>query len=439
MTEQTILYLIGNAFRILLIIFFYTLFFQKKRFPSVFLWLYGSIYFVVNSYMYLKWNTPLINTTNTLIFLYLLDVFYIGKWQQYVFFPVATMAILIIVETVAAFFPMINSLAVQPFQAGLSMILHDFIFCFIVLFLKRYNSKKLKIPVFYWISLFIIPFLSILIEQMMVFQLTLTPLQMVILFSVLIVINILTFILYDRLSSYYLSQNELLLAKEKIIQQNTQIELQKQSDERVNRILHDLNNHINVLHQCLDEGNIEEAKKYLRSIGPNISQTHTKIFCGNPYIDSILAMKSQKMEEENIAFYTELKIPKESIIDDGDMCTILFNLLDNAIEAQQNLASEHKFIKLTMLLNRKVWMIRVINSCDPKLKIQSDKIPATSKVDSLSHGYGLKNVIACAEKYDGTCSFTADDGKFISTVFLVKDLNQRASSSDKEQSYNKIS
>uniref|UniRef100_UPI004055F840 sensor histidine kinase n=1 Tax=Agathobacter sp. TaxID=2021311 RepID=UPI004055F840 len=181
------------------------------------------------------------------------------------------------------------------------------------------------------------------------------------------------------------------------------------------KLYHDLNNHLNVLYQLLDEGNHEEAKAYIKEIGKPIMALSKTVWTGVDVVDVVINSKLKKMEEKGIAADVNVEFPQNTNILPHDMCTILSNLLDNAIEAAQMLESPGK-ISLTIRRINHFIVIKVVNPCEGKQ--QFNLFPETTKANKELHGWGLPSVRDAVEKYNGTIKCVGENDKFIVKIIL---------------------
>ena len=184
------------------------------------------------------------------------------------------------------------------------------------------------------------------------------------------------------------------------------------------KLYHDLNNHLNVLYQLLDEEKTAEAKAYIKEISKPILKLSKTIWTGTDVVDVVINSKLQRMQELNITSDINVEFPKNSNILPNDLCTILSNLLDNAIEAVVKL-KDNRCISLTIRRVNYFLFIRVTNPCVSMKKIKS--LPGTTKENKLLHGWGLQSVGDAVRKYNGTIEYVNEDAKFIVNVMLAFD------------------
>ena len=182
------------------------------------------------------------------------------------------------------------------------------------------------------------------------------------------------------------------------------------------KLYHDLNNHLNVLYQLIDKGNEDEAKKYIQEISKPILALSQITWTGVDVVDVIINSKIEKMKEKGITYEINVEYPRNTNILPHDMCTILANLLDNAIEAVSGLESSGS-IALTIRKINRFLMIKVSNSCAER-KDSFAHFPKTTKKNKELHGWGLPSVADVVEKYNGTLKCTNENNQFLVRIML---------------------
>ena len=110
-------------------------------------------------------------------------------------------------------------------------------------------------------------------------------------------------------------------------------------------------------------------------------------------------------------------------MEDIDLCRMLTNILDNAIEGCQKVSEERRFVRLNLISKDNFLFVKCENACDESLlKIANGKYKST-KNDMARHGYGLKIIREIAEKYNGILNVQAHNGIFTVTTNLC--LNEK--------------
>ena len=96
---------------------------------------------------------------------------------------------------------------------------------------------------------------------------------------------------------------------------------------------HDWHNHIQALSAQLDSGEYKKARSYLDEINQSILTIDTVIKTGNTMADAILNSKISLMKSKEIEVEAQAQVPSSLSVPDVDLCIIIGNLLDNAMEA----------------------------------------------------------------------------------------------------------
>lgn len=184
------------------------------------------------------------------------------------------------------------------------------------------------------------------------------------------------------------------------------------------KLYYDLNNHLNLLYQLLQDGNVEEAKGYIKEIANPILVLSKKEWTGIDVVDAVINSKIQEMNERKITMDINVEIPGNTTILSNDLCTVLSNLLDNAIEAVDKL-ERNRSIRLTMRRANFFLFIRVWNPCSKNRKFGT--FPATTKKDAALHGWGLRSVDDVVKRYKGTIECANDNHEFVVNIMLPFD------------------
>lgn len=186
------------------------------------------------------------------------------------------------------------------------------------------------------------------------------------------------------------------------------------------KIYHDLNNNISVLNNLIKTKKYEKANSYIEEIVNPMKNLQQDIITGNGIIDFVINYKSAQAAKHNIKMNISADFPPTIRINEKDLSTILFNLLDNAIEACVNIEhlTKDKWITLRMCPVGNMYVIKIINPCSMKDMETSDVILETTKNNTALHGWGVKSVVSTVEKYGGTCQIKVKDNEFCFSVMI---------------------
>ncbi len=181
------------------------------------------------------------------------------------------------------------------------------------------------------------------------------------------------------------------------------------------KLFHDFHNHIGVLRQLLVHGRTDEAVQYLDELQTPVQEMTDTVWTGDETADYLINSKAVTAGENGIEYQVQAEFPRHTNLKSADLCAILGNLLDNALEAAKQIpAPEQKFIRLTIRRINQMLVIKVENSFyTPPVK--QDGTLKTSKAGNGLHGWGLKSAQTAAEKYDGMVQ-TSYEGNTFRTV-----------------------
>ena len=167
------------------------------------------------------------------------------------------------------------------------------------------------------------------------------------------------------------------------------------------KLFHDLHNHIGVLRQFLTHEKYGEAVRYLDELQAPVRNLTATVWTGDETADYLINSKAAAAEADGIRFQVQVEFPRRTNIRSVDLCAILGNLLDNAIEAARQVPDpSRRTAALTIRRIHQMLVIKVENSFS-SVPVQENGELKTTKTEGGLHGWGLKSAQAAAEKYDG--------------------------------------
>lgn len=183
-------------------------------------------------------------------------------------------------------------------------------------------------------------------------------------------------------------------------------------------LYHDMRNHFLLLQNYLADGKIAEAQNYLEKLSGNKAILSAERWTGIEAIDYILGQKIANARQQQIMVTINAEYPKDCKIEPVDLCAIITNLLDNAIDGTEKCPEYiDKKIDITIRRIHQFILIRITNSSAAP-PVQRNGQLVTSKKDKQKHGWGIKSVVSTAEKYNGTVEYNYTDFMFSVSVIL---------------------
>lgn len=293
-----------------------------------------------------------------------------------------------------------------------------------VLLLSMFIRRRSEHIAFrYWMLLLAVP--AIAIVTLTVFQFALESLPdnrevhtyIYISAAGLLFITVLVFALFSKL------QNQLTISRDNR-EMKMQLELQRQSAEKMENaynhtraLRHDLKNHLRALGGMLQSGNTDDALAYIQTMQSDLEDATYFAVTGNTAVDAILNEKllTAQRQETNLRFdAVTLKNTKAKPM---DLCIILSNALDNALEACRKLSDiQSRTVSLKIREESDFLLISVQNPvAQPPKKLGNSFL--SDKKDRENHGIGLRSIRLTAEKYSGEVLAECENSVF---TLLVK-------------------
>lgn len=219
----------------------------------------------------------------------------------------------------------------------------------------------------------------------------------------------------------YLLQRTVKREEDKtIIYQNKLMKQQMDEIENIYMTMrgwrHDYHNHIQSLKGYLSLNKVEQMKNYLNELETDLDSIDTLYHSGNLQLDSILNAKLAIAEKGQIRIHCDASIPPQLHVSDLDLCVILGNLLDNAIESCRKIKDpDERFIRVYIGILKKQLYISITNATSETVKQRTDHYFTTKRGD---HGHGLKRVDQVVKKYDGYLNRQNEPGIFATEIVL---------------------
>ena len=175
---------------------------------------------------------------------------------------------------------------------------------------------------------------------------------------------------------------------------------------------HDYRHHIQTMKVHAINGEYEAICDYLDMLDDDLTNVETVIKTGNRMADAILNSKLSIAMEQHIKIKAEANIPVALTVSELDLCIIIGNLLDNAIDACLELPIEERLIRIYMEMKGNYLYFALTNTASGKKK----KHFKTTKGEG--HGLGIARIDTIVKKYGGYVTRASEDGAFSTEVLL---------------------
>ena len=179
---------------------------------------------------------------------------------------------------------------------------------------------------------------------------------------------------------------------------------------------HDYRNHIQTMKAYAALEDWDAIKRYLDLLDDDLTTVDTVIKTGNPMTDAILNSKISLAKAKNIQVVADAHIPLKLKSSEIDLCCIIGNLFDNAIEASMKLPEDQRMIRVYMDMRNTQLYISFTNFTAGKKMKKDGKLFRSTKGEG--HGFGLVRIDAIVERLDGYISRNSEDGAFTTEILL---------------------
>lgn len=236
--------------------------------------------------------------------------------------------------------------------------------------------------------------------------------------SVLWLLELLSYYMLYAVTREY--NDNLMLQVEKLRMENDRVitDFSEQNFEELKQLRHDMRNHFAYMDVLLQQGEYDEARKYFSVLSEDVVVPPGYLDCGNSALNAILHFERTRAAAHEVELVSRIAVPRELRIEEQDLCSLLSNLLDNAIEGCDQSGAQRRTVTLNIHVRELYLVIRVANPISRDIPDVERLSLVSTKRDSHLHGYGTKIIRRVAHKYRGICNFKIEDGQFISDVML---------------------
>lgn len=180
----------------------------------------------------------------------------------------------------------------------------------------------------------------------------------------------------------------------------------RQQETQVRTLRHDLRNHLTVVRGRLEQGDTKGALSYLEQLSGSPALQGTRRICENDTANAVLTAKAEAMRQAGITPDFAVSLPDRLPISDTDLCALLGNALDNALEAA--VQAEDKTVTVRNKVQKGLFMLRVENALAGPVAADL----RTTKADKTAHGLGIPGMREIASRYGGTLEAGTRSGRF---------------------------
>ncbi len=263
----------------------------------------------------------------------------------------------------------------------------------------------------------------IMIFLMMLYYLNSTTNAITLIFTMLTALSIF-FVIAKLLSS----SAELIRARRSEKELSEYIDIQRRGYDRVVQKMestreyrHDMRHHLAVIEGLAKQGECDKIIEYTNNLNGSFGKLAGMSYCKNPEINAILSEYIGRAESAGCRVTQDLKLPEMLPFEENDVCLVLANTIENAINACSELPEEKRYINISAeYADGHRLLVSVKNPCSHTVEFDENGSPVTDG-SSDEHGIGLRSVKRIAEKYNGFMRCMLENGEFVFQAVLFYD------------------
>lgn len=248
--------------------------------------------------------------------------------------------------------------------------------------------------------------------------------MVVLLFFFMLALFFSTFIAF----MFFLDSQRKKQENELIRQQNQFLERSLTEQENTffmwRKSIHDYKSTILALDLYIEQNRLNDLFDHIHREKEKFARDSHFFRTGNPAVDTIINTKYTTAQKNGITFSVNARLPEKCAVSDIHLAAIIGNLLDNAIEAQEN--ESEPFVRINISIEGDLLIINIINKCS-----EPSKNGKTSKKDKQFHGIGLKSVDSTARQYGGDFSLDYENETAAATVVIPNKRKEFINSASK--------
>lgn len=191
----------------------------------------------------------------------------------------------------------------------------------------------------------------------------------------------------------------------------------RESGEHLRALRHEVKNQYAYIRMLLKHKEYDRAEEFFNEMSLRANPTLSLVSSGNDLIDDIVNLEVSKARAEGVEVSARIAVPPHLPYEEIDLCSLLTNLLDNAIEGCAG--ASDMTVRLGIVADQGAFVVSVSNPSPNAPHRDEGGGLVTTKAEREGHGYGTSIVSRIAEKYDGVADFSYEEGTFVAKVMLA--------------------
>ncbi len=185
--------------------------------------------------------------------------------------------------------------------------------------------------------------------------------------------------------------------------------------EETRNARHDFRQHIHVIEEYLQAEEYDKLKEYIAPISESVNHIH-KLICKNKAVDALANHYNEVSKSKNVTIYWNIKTEETLPVKESDLCAVIGNLVENAIQAATVLTGDNRLVNVRIgILHEETLVISVDNPYRGTLTLDKSGLPISGRPD---HGIGLRSVRNIVERYKGSMEIETHNQIFNVSILM---------------------
>lgn len=366
------------------------------------------------------------------VFFIISNVFYLGRVHIKVIATIFVVIFSFVTELLTAlifaivFGDELQSVRENLMHLFLGGIVSKILLIMLVEVIIRFRIRNAsKVSLSSWILIISIPIISIILSIISVYgpiiKNEFSSISVIFCLSIFY-INMITFYLFDSIVIQVDENNQYKFREKQMLMQKDQYENIISGYNQIRKVRHDLLSHLITLDGYLKQNKKDEAVEYIHNLNSELSFSGGGIVSSNVVVDALINNRKSRAHDERIEFEVDIIIPNRLKINDMDLCIVMGNVLNNAIEACLRMKHEHEKRKISIKMRYKKasLLIEINNSYDiSTIKKRYERFVSSKRYrDKDEFGTGIENVKTIIDKFGGIYQTELKEKLFVVKMML---------------------
>lgn len=231
-------------------------------------------------------------------------------------------------------------------------------------------------------------------------------------------ITVLGYFMFYNVSREYDTNLELMALQHKQTLDKELLSFSEESYTEMHQIRHEIRNHLNYIKLMAESGEYQKLKEYVDMVCGETEDVFRFVECGNHVINAVMNHIIRQGDSMGVKVEYQIVAPTEIPFKETEFCSLLSNLLENALEASQQAGVADPVVIVRIWPQHDYLFIHVENPVNDSISPQRRLSLRTTKEDQKTHGYGTKIVRDLVKKYQGSVKFDMKGNRFTADVML---------------------